>query len=151
MLFRLLASAQSGIIPDEGRRDKPDKPDSRTRDLCLSFSNRDSQRLGNYLWISLARPHSTGQMSALTPHSRSPRGTAHISLDSTCLGLSIPSHGAAFPRLPCRLVTLSLCRLECRSFGLDAFECTGCTQIHSDAFRCTWDHHPKVTGVLCIA
>ena len=54
MLFRLLASTQSGIIPD-----KPDKSDSRTGDVCFSFPKRDSQRLGNYLWISLRWSHSS--------------------------------------------------------------------------------------------
>lgn len=52
MSFRLLAPTQSGTIPDGT---------SQTRDLATSifFSNCDSQRPGNYLWISLRRSHSS--------------------------------------------------------------------------------------------
>jgi hypothetical protein len=161
MLFRLLAPTQSGIIPDKGRMGQ-----ARLENWRRSFSSRTVTRRDREITCGSPSDGLTPHWPDVSPNAsipsrgedgRSPRVTARISLDSACLGLSIPSHCAASKPAwsPCRPVTVTLSP-KCRQFGLmdalDALDagCTGCW-MHSNAFRCTWDHHPKVTGVLCIA
>lgn len=124
-----------------------DKPDSRTGDVR---SSRTVTRRGREITCGSPSDGLTPHWPDVSPNAsipsrgedgRSPRVTARISLDSACLGLSIPSHCAASkPALsPCRPVTVTLSPKR-RQFGLmDALDAldAGCTQMHSAALGIT--------------
>jgi len=117
MLLRLLAPTQSGTTPDQGRMGQARLETSRPL-----FSSRTVTRRGREITCGSASDRLTPHWPNVSPNAsipcrgedgRCPRVTARISLDSACVGLSIPSHCAA-PGLPCRLVGLSLSLSLCR-------------------------------------
>lgn len=150
MLFRLLASTQSGIIPNEGRMEQ-----ARQARLENWRSSRTVTRRGREITCGSPSDGLTPHWSDVSPNASIPAmaevRAAQLTFDwlPPAWGLSIPSHRAAFPSLPCRLVTLSLCHFVAWNVANSAWMRWMLDAL--DALRCIPDHHPKVTGVLCIA